>query len=127
MHQGTAGVFFMLQRQQPRASNRMSAHWIRRRYVDILVAPRPSWPLCAITTTTTTNNAAKLSLRLCSPLYCQGAIGEAKFIRTLRQIENEAIQAPSAKAGATPLSEEVKCNHIVQYHNSVYVDSLFYR
>ncbi|CAN0126677.1 unnamed protein product, partial [Pylaiella littoralis] len=36
----------------------------------------------------------------------QGAIGEAKFIRTLRQIENEAIQAPSAKAGATPLSEE---------------------
>lgn len=41
-------------------------------------------------------------------LYRQGAIGEAKFIRTLRQIENEAIQAPSAKAGATPLSEEVK-------------------
>ncbi|CAM9306496.1 unnamed protein product, partial [Hapterophycus canaliculatus] len=36
----------------------------------------------------------------------KGAIGEAKFIRTLRQIENEAIQAPSAKAGASPLSEE---------------------
>lgn len=37
----------------------------------------------------------------------QGAMGQVKFIRTLRQIENEAIQAPSAKAGATPLSEEV--------------------
>ncbi|CAM9838054.1 unnamed protein product, partial [Ectocarpus sp. 6 AP-2014] len=36
----------------------------------------------------------------------QGAIGETKFIRTLRQIEYEAIQAPSAKAGATPLSNE---------------------
>lgn len=32
---------------------------------------------------------------------------EAKFVRTLRQIEKEAIQAPSAKAGATPLSAEV--------------------
>lgn len=39
--------------------------------------------------------------------FTQGAMAESKFIRTLRQIENEAIQAPSAKAGATPLSEEV--------------------
>lgn len=33
---------------------------------------------------------------------------EGKFMRTLRQIEKEAIQAPSAKANATPLSEEVR-------------------
>lgn len=55
--------------------------------------------------------------------YRQGAIGEAKFIRTLRQIENEAIQAPSAKAGATPLSEEVKsCSASTSYSTTAESD-----
>eukprot|EP00752_Nemacystus_decipiens_P010592 g9432.t1 len=45
----------------------------------------------------------------------KGAIGEAKFRRTLRQIENEAIQAPSAKAGATPLSEEELSEVVLEF------------
>lgn len=77
------------------------------------VAPGPNFPSVCNNNYDTNKYRKTLSTcivppRLRSSLYHQGAIGEAKFIRTLRQIENEAIQAPSAKAGATPLSDEVK-------------------
>ena len=41
-------------------------------------------------------------------------MSESKFIRALRQIEKEASQAPSAKDGATPLSDQVcEQSHVI--------------